>query len=72
MIRHVYHVTGYTQYYGTCKMHLYVDRPQLQKKRVREMSWGTRDSTGAIYEDDYDVEPRHICKLCQRREDAAK
>lgn len=68
MERRVFHVTGWTQFYGTCKFHLFKDCPQLQKKRVREMSWGTRDATGAIHEDTYDVKPHQICKLCQRRE----
>lgn len=64
----VFHVIGYTQYYGTCKMHLFNDCSQLMKKRISHRNWGDSDSTGHITGTDYNnVLPQQICKLCQQR-----
>lgn len=65
----VFHVIGFTQYMGTCKMHLFEDCPQLTKRRVAEMAWGARDSTGAIHSDIYEnLQPRQTCKICAKRQ----
>jgi hypothetical protein len=70
MSQRVFHVVGTTQYNGTCRFHLFCDCPQLIKKRVQQMSWGVRDSTGAIVEEAYEVSPRRVCKICARRKEA--
>jgi hypothetical protein len=70
MKRRVYHVVGTTQWLGTCKMHLFEDCHQLQKKRVQQMAWGPRDSTGATETAEWDVEmltERRVCRICARR-----
>ena len=69
----VFHVIGTTQYEGTCKMHLFKDCPQLTKKRIRQMSWGVSDSTGAIEEDQWDdLTDRWTCKICAKRRDQTR
>jgi hypothetical protein len=67
MERTVYHVVGFTQYMGTCKMHLFLDCPQLTKKRLAARQW---DRTGVTETTTLDVQarPHRVCQFCLKRD----
>jgi hypothetical protein len=72
MKRLYHHVVGTTQYLGTCKLHIFLDCPQLQKKRIAHMAWGDSDSTGCTHSDWHDARPHQVCKICVKREAKTK
>lgn len=66
----VFHVIGHTQYLGTCRMHLFRDCGQLNKRRRdAHFVWGTREGTRPeiMTIPDWDGHARNICKSCWRR-----
>lgn len=69
MLRTVYHVVGFTQFMGTCKMHLFRDCPQLTKKRLAARKW---DRTGVTETTERDLpdQNRVVCKVCLKRDAA--
>lgn len=69
----VFHIVGYTQFYGTCKMHLFKDCGLLTKRRRdANFKWGTRTGTSSMENGDIveieDYEGENFCKACLRRE----
>jgi hypothetical protein len=69
MTRTYHHVVGTTQYEGTCKMHLFPDCHQLQKRRIAHMAWGDRDSTGVTASVSIEnLKEWRICRICAKRE----
>jgi len=64
----VYHVVGFTQWNGTCKMHSTPDCPQLRKRRRdAHFTWGTREGTvpEVVAVSDWDGPKSSLCKVCK-------
>lgn len=72
-MRTVFHVIGYTQFFGTCRMHLFSDCPQLiKRRRDAHFTWGTRKGTAPDIETVKEYEGDNICKACRKRDTKAK